>query len=197
MKSKIHNVEQRSDEWFDLRADKLTASHAQEIGNNGKGLETYIYKKMAEYFSTADVEYYTNKDMERGNELEDTAIGMYELDNDTDVRRVGFVESDEHVGCSPDGLIGDDGLIEVKCPNDYNFYRVLCNGKSEVKSKYIWQIQMQMLITERDWCDLVYYNPNFEKTMIVFRIEKDDEKQKDLKKGIKKGVKMIKKHLNE
>ena len=70
---KLYNIQQQTPEWFALRKGKMTASHAQEIGNNGKGLETYIYKVMSDYFSEVPQEQYTNPDLERGIELEEQA----------------------------------------------------------------------------------------------------------------------------
>ena len=66
---KIYNVEQGTPEWLELRKGKMTASHACEIGNCGKGLDTYILTLMSEYYSSGEREYYTNSDMERGNEF--------------------------------------------------------------------------------------------------------------------------------
>lgn len=149
---------------------------------------------MSEYYSNARDEY-TNKHIERGNELEPLARDIYELKTGNEVEQVGFVQSDEHVGCSPDGLIGEDGLVEIKCPNDYNHYKIIRDGEDGIKSKYLWQVQMQLMVTGRDWCDLVYYNPNFPESIVKFRIEPDEEKFENLEKGIKSGVEMIKEHL--
>ena len=189
---KIHNIEQGTPEWLELRKGKMTASHAQAIGNNGKGLETYVLEMMAETYSSAEKEQFTNEHMERGNELEPQARGMYELKNDCTVEEVGFVEYNEYAGMSPDGLVGDDGLIEIKCMSNKNHFNVILNGLKIVSSSYIWQIQMQLLIAERKWCDLICYNPNFEKDLILFRIEPDKEKQEKLLKGINKGIELIK-----
>lgn len=192
---KIHNLEQGTDEWFELRKGKLTASHAQAIGNNGKGLESYVTELMAEYHSSADKEHYSNVHTERGNELEEFARGIYELENNVTVDVVGFIEADKHVGCSPDGLVGEDGGLEIKSPSDVAYYKVLRDGESQIDSKYVWQVQMCLLLTERKWWDLVFYNPNFKQSTITFRIVPDEEKQKALREGIKAGVEMIKNQL--
>ena len=185
------NIEQGSPEWFDLRKCKLTASHGCEIGNNGKGLETYIVKMMAESYSSGMAEKFSNEHLERGIELETQARTLYELENGVAVAQVAFVELNEYVGCSPDGLVGEDGLIEIKSPSDINHFKMILNGEKEVDSKYIWQTQMQMLITGRKWCDLVFYCPNYEKSMIVFRILPDAEKFDSLEKGFAAGIKRI------
>jgi exodeoxyribonuclease (lambda-induced) len=189
---KIHKVKQLSEEWFELRKGKLTASHAQEIGNNGKGLETYIMKLMSEYYASVPQEPYTNPDLERGIELEEQAIGMYELEKKCDVEKVGFIEIDKFSGCSPDGLIGKEGGLEVKAHNNLNHFKILLNGEKEIESKYIWQIQMNLLMTGRKWWDYVSYNPNYKDNLLIFRIEPDKEKFEKLEEGLKVGKEKIK-----
>lgn len=181
------NIEQGTDEWKNLRKGKMTASHACEIGNCGKGLDSYVMAILAESYSSGEVDYYTNKDLERGTELEDSAVSMYELENDIEIERVGFVQYNEFVGCSPDGFIGEDGGIEVKCPNDLNYFKILVGGEKEIDSKYLWQIQMNLLITERKYWKLIFYNPNFAKSMIVFNIEPDQKKYESLLEGFRTG----------
>ena len=178
------DINQGSPEWFEIRVGKVTASHAQAIGNNGKGLENYILEVVAEMFSSSEKEHYSNEHTERGNELEPIARSMYELQNDVEVEEIGFAEYNDFVGCSPDGLVGKDGMIEIKCPDDKTYFNLLMNEK--IDNAYIWQCQMNMLILERKWCDLVFYNPNFEKSMKIFRLEPDKEMFSKLKEGFAK-----------
>jgi len=188
---KIHNFEQGTPEWFDIRKGKMTASHAQAIGNVGKGLETYIHEMMSEYFSSAEKEQFVSKDTERGNELEPIARQIYELEKDVKVDVVGFIELNEYIGCSPDGLIVIDGLQEIKCPCDKEYLQYLLYGEDAIDTKYIWQVQMELKLTGRKWCDLCIYNPNFKKSMCVFRILPDKEKFAKLEEGFKKGIELI------
>lgn len=190
-------MEQGTPEWFKVRELKLTASNAQAIGTNGKGLETLVTELMAEYLSSAPRENYTNKDMERGKELETVARSMYELQEGVVTQQVGFVEESEHVGASPDGFVNEDGMMEIKCPNDVGHYRIMRDGEKEIDTKYIWQSQMALLVTGRKWCDIVIYNPNFEKSMLIFRQTPDKVKHAALEAGIKAGVEMIKKQLKQ
>lgn len=183
------DINQGSPEWFEIRVGKVTASHAQAIGNNGKGLENYILEVVAEMFSSSEKEHYSNEHTERGNELEPIARSMYELQNDVEVEEIGFAEYNDFVGCSPDGLVGKDGMIEIKCPDDKTYFNLLMNEK--IDNAYIWQCQMNMLILERKWCDLVFYNPNFEKSMKIFRLEPDKEMFSKLKEGFAKAEKEI------
>lgn len=184
---KINNCEQGSEEWFECRKGRLTGSHAQAIGNQGKGLDTYITELMAQYYSSGEKEQFTSKHTERGNELEPIARDIYSLETGNQVEQVGFCEYNDYVGVSPDGLVGDDGLIEIKSIDDTGYFKYLLNGESEIDSKYIWQIQMQLLVTDRKWCDFVAYNPNFKKSMFIHRITPDLEKFEALKKGFEIG----------
>lgn len=189
---KIHNFEQGTPEWFKVRELKLTASHATAIANCGKGLDTYVVKLISEYYSSAEKTNIETKDTERGNEYEPVARSVYEFENNVTVEQVGFIEHNEFVGCSPDGLVGEDGGLEIKCVNDENYVYYLLDGEKEIKSDYIWQIQMNLLITGRKWWDLVIYNPNFKNSMLTFRIFPVEEKFEKLREGFKLGVEKIK-----
>lgn len=194
----IHNMPQKSKEWFEVKKGKLGASHAQCIQAQGKGLETYILELMSENYSSAERESYINSHMERGNELEEQARSIYELETGNEVSEVGFIEYDDYVGCSPDGLVGEDGLMEIKCPSDKVYFQYLLDGI--VDKKYYYQMQMQMMITGRNWCDYVVYNPNYKKSIIIKRIEKDNEAFNKLFKGFeiaKHKINEIKKTLKE
>lgn len=186
---KTHNIQQRSDEWFEIRRGKMTASNAQAISANGKGLETYIYALLAEKYSN-NRDRYTNDDMERGVELEEQARLTYQIEREN-VEEVGFIEMNEYVGCSPDGLIGKDGGLEIKCVNDVNFFKLMLDGEKGIDAKYLWQVQMCMYVSERTWWDLAFYNPNFDKNLLVFRLEKTLEHQEKIMIGLEKGKKLI------
>lgn len=187
---KIYNFEQRTDEWYAIRKGKMTASNAETIIANGKGLETYIYNLMAEYYSSAEKENYINADMQRGIDLEPEARLEFEFYTDLDVQEVGFIEYNEFIGVSPDGLIGDDGLIEIKCPNDSIYFKLLLSNN--IKPEYIAQMQMQMYVTDRQYCYFVSYNPNFEKSLYIKKINRDEEMIEKLKKGLERGTQLIK-----
>lgn len=189
--SKIHNIEQQSPEWFEVRKGKMTASHAQAIANHKKGLETYIIEMMSEYFSSGEKAHFSSKHTDRGNELEPIARAGYEFEFDVEVSEVGFIEYNEWVGCSPDGLVGEDGGIEIKSIDDTNYFRHLLYGENEIESKYIWQVQMCLLITGRKWWDLIIYNPNFEKSTCIYRILPDLEKFRELEIGFQVGAELI------
>ncbi|MFA6790415.1 MAG: lambda exonuclease family protein [Parcubacteria group bacterium] len=189
---KFHDIPQGSKEWFDIRKMKLTASKAQAIGSNGKGLETLAIELIAEKYSNADKRIINSHDIERGHELEPIARGIYELETGNIVKEVGFIEIDKYTGISPDGLIGEIGGLEIKCLNDINHVKAILYGLKAVDNKYIWQVQMSLLLSKRKWWDLVLFNPNFSKNILIFRITKDDKMFEKLKEGIKKGKKLLK-----
>jgi len=185
----IKNIPQQSDEWFAMRKGVMTASHAQAIGSCGKGLDSYILELMADFYAITS-DFYTNPDMERGNELEASARLVYEMEKGVTVEEVTFVKMDDCIGCSPDGLIGDDGLLEIKCPNNKNYFLIMLDPKN-IDTKYLWQMQMQMLVTGRKWCDYMAYNPNFEKHFTIYRFGVDAEKQSKLLQGFEVGKRAI------
>lgn len=187
---KIYNFEQRTEDWYNIRKGKMTASNAETIIANGKGLETYIYNLMAEYYSSAEKESYINADMQRGIDLEPEARLEFEFYTGLDVQEVGFVEYNDFIGVSPDGLVGDDGLIEIKCPNDSIYFKLLLSNN--IKPEYIAQMQMQLYVTDRQYCYFVSYNPNFEKSLYIKKITRDEEMIEKLKNGLERGTQLIK-----
>jgi hypothetical protein len=133
--------------------------------------------------------------MERGLELEVTARAMYSLERGVEVEEVGFIEYSEFVGGSPDGFVGDDGIIEIKSHSDTIHFRFLIERK--IDSKYMAQCQMLMLISGRKWVDHIAYNPNFKQSLIITRIEPDPIMHAKLLEGFKVGEEKIKSILNQ
>ena len=186
---KIHQINQGTEEWFELRKLRMTASNASAIATAGKGLETYINEMVVAFFSKAERDNYKSKDMQRGNDLEPNARVLYELETGLKVEQIGFATYNDFVGCSPDGLVGKDGLVEFKCPSDKVYIEFLQTKK--VNSAYVWQMQMQMLTLNREWCDYVLYNPNFTKSFHIARLFANTEKFAKLKNGFEVGTKLI------
>ena len=182
---KIYNFEQGTPEWLEVRLGKLTASNAQAIQAKGAGLKTYIFDKVAEILSGKMEETYINANMERGNEHEDLARSSYEMQTGNSVEQVGFVEMDDNVGASPDGFVGEDGLIEIKCPKAGKYARFLYDKK--IEPKYEWQMQMQMLVTNRKWVDYVLFHENFS-DVIVHRVMRDEDKIEKIVSGLEVGL---------
>lgn len=191
----LHNLEQKTPEWYAIRLKHpLTASKATAIGNQGKGLETLVYEQLAKKHSSADPESYSNEDLERGVELEPQARSLYELETGTTVTEIGFVTNEslsKYCGCSPDGFVGDKGMVEFKAFEDKKHFKMMLEEDFEIESGYMWQMQMQMLLCEKDWNDFVAYNPNFKKSLLIKRVYPDLVMQEKIKTGLAMGDKLI------
>lgn len=172
----VHDFEQGSPEWFQARCGIATASEFSKIitttGKPSTQREAYLNTKVAELLAGGEVEKWEgNQWTERGNELEANAVAYYEFINDAECKPVGFVTDDERTyGASPDRLIGDDGLLEVKCPAPHTHVSYLREGK--LPTNYFIQVQGQLLVTERKWCDFISYHPKI-KSFIV-RVDRDE-----------------------
>lgn len=182
------NVIQGTQEWKDARW--LTASNADVIATNGKGLQTLVLETLADKLAFNEQASFTSQAMDRGIELEAQARAIYELEKNTKIETVGFVQRDEYVGCSPDGLVGENGLVEFKCLMGKNYLSALLLG--DYDKGYWWQCQMQLMITGRQWVDLCFYTDNFEVNMHIVRIYPDAEAFKKLEAGLERGVELIK-----
>ena len=197
---KLHKVKQKSDAWFSLRREyPLSASNATAIITAGVGLETLCWTAIAERRSSKVVEHYSNEHTERGIELEPQAITIYELETGSKVEEVGFITNNKISdvgGVSPDGIISKDGMVEVKCPDDVKFLKLLAEfnetGKITIEKGYYRQMQMQMMFAERKWNDYVVFNPNFSPNIIIQRVEPDKEVVEKLKIGLAVGETIIK-----
>lgn len=189
-----YNIDQGTDEWFELRKGKLTGSNATAIGANGKGLDTYCRNIALELIGIAK-ESYKNKDIERGNELESLAISAYEFETGIKVHKTGFITNNlyKNVGVSPDGLIGIDGGCEVKARNNEKHFSLISGDEVEIPKN---QIQMTLLITERKWWDFISFNPNFTKPLFIKRIYPDLNYFEKLKSGFIIGNQLITKYVN-
>ena len=181
---KALSKEQLTGEWFAARVGKVTASRVHDVmaksKRDGKPLKArsdYMTELVIERLTGETFEHYVSPAMERGLDLEADAISEYELSRDVQVVRVGFVAHPliEQAGASPDGLVDDDGLIEVKCPEMGTHMETLLSGR--VPPKYYAQMQWQMICTERLWCDYGSYDPRFppELRLFVKRIFWDDQ----------------------
>ncbi len=195
MKPQRHDVVQGSPEWAALRLGRMTASCASEIGNCGKGLETLCAELAAERLTGVSSDSWGgNQDTQRGKELENAARTIYGWEFGR-VEQVGFFSYGEFAGCSPDGLVGKDGGIEIKCPNNRKFLSVCLDGK--IEPGYFWQMQMNLLITGRKWWDYVCYNPNFKTPLYIQRVMPDGEKHEALLSGLEIGEKQIKEIISK
>lgn len=199
-------MQQRTAEWFQARLGKVTASNINNIvdkkanGSPTTKYEEYKIKLITERLTGKTVSSYETHAMRWGNEHEDRAIEEYSFIYDTPVTRCGFIPHPtiEMAGASPDGLIGDDGLVEVKCPQETTHVRFWRDGK--IRPEYILQMQFQMACTERKWCDFVSFNPLFtdQATHLrvkALRIPRDEEQIERINKAVEAFLAEIKQDM--
>lgn len=171
---------QRTPEWFAIRAGKLTASRIADATAKTKtgysaSRANLIATLVCERLTGQPQETYTNAAMQWGIEKEPEARDLYALMTNADVTEIGFVAHPTIAMCgaSPDGLVGEDGLVEIKCPNSAGHIETLLSETFD--GKYIKQVQFQMACTGRAWTDLVSYDPRLPGDMQIFikRIPRD------------------------
>ena len=175
---KIINVRQNSDEWYELRAGIPTASGFSKIvtstGALSKSLDEYALQLATDKLVMEREDTYTSGFMEKGKELELEAVSAYQEHTFRPVKIVGFIICGNY-GYSPDGLVSDDGLVEIKCPKQTTHARYLSNGVIPVK--YIQQVQGGLFVSGRKWIDFISYNPTFVegKKLFIKRVFRDEE----------------------
>tara|TARA_Y100000310_G_scaffold75263_1_gene71531 strand:- start:4995 stop:5618 length:624 start_codon:yes stop_codon:yes gene_type:complete len=191
---KIAYCEQGTDEWHKLRLGFFTASNfGLAITGTGKdpsessrrGRDLYLYKLVGETLTGKAEKSYKSHAMERGNELEPFARAAYQEHTLEEVKQVGFIY-DGGIGYSPDGLVGEDGLIEIKSPIASTFATYLYNRK--VPTGYMPQIQGGLLVSGRKWCDFVAYHPDFDEDTIIIRVYRNEEFITKLKENLDKMI---------
>ncbi len=174
------DIIQGSPEWFQIRCGKLTASRMADATAKtktgwGAGRKNLMAQLVAERLTGTVAESYSNAAMQWGTDTEPEARAAYEFYQGVDVVEIGFIDhpSIPMTGCSPDGLVGDDGMVEIKCPNTATHIDTLLKGT--IPSKYVKQMQWQMACAGRDWCDFVSYDPRMPEEMKLFvsRVEYD------------------------
>lgn len=175
----MHNIIQGSDEWHKARLGKVTASRIKDVmaGGNGISKQRYMAELITETLTGSPINSFKSDAMEWGNEQEPHAVSMYQFMNDIEVQEIGFVDHPEipMSGASPDRLVGEEGLLEIKCPDSHtHIYNMLT---SKVKSEYIKQIQWQLDCTGRIWCDFISFDPRLppKQQLHVVRVNRDLE----------------------
>lgn len=176
-------MQQRTPEWYAARVGKVTASRAHDIvattksGGFTSGRKNYMADLVIERLTGAPAPSYQSAAMLYGIECEPEARAAYAFAQDVDVEEVGFVDhpSIEMVGCSPDGYVGKDGLVEIKCGNTATHLDTLLNDKIAVE--YMTQMQAQMWVTGRQFCDYVSYDKRLPEPMRLYirRVPRNDK----------------------
>lgn len=189
----MSEITQGSDAWKAMRLGKVTASRVADAtdllksGKPGAKRETYLGELIAERLTGIAVEKYQNKLMRWGSAQEPEARALYEFMRSVDVEQVAFVPHPTipMAGCSPDGLVGDDGMIEIKAPSTSTHVDTLL--AQAVPDEYRKQMLWQMACTGRRWCDFVSYDPRLPPHLSLFvcRLERDDAAIAELETSVR------------
>ena len=202
----IHDMPQLSDEWFNIRLGEVTASRFAEATAKGKNggvsptrnkllnklaFERIYNKPYPEKFKSTDA-------MQHGTDTEAEARNYFSKLFKYDINQVGYVEYNDDIGCSPDGLIGADGMVELKCPLVSTHMDYIKSKSKKLLSTYKKQVQGQLFVTGRKWCYLVSYVPLYPKRlMISVKIERDEDEIKRLNVDLVMFVEDLKKAIIE
>lgn len=184
---------QGSPEWIAARVGKVTASRVADIVAKTKTgysamRANYLAELLTERLTGQPAPKFTNAAMEWGSANEADARTAYEFERSVSVEQVGLIPhpSIAMAAASPDGLVGTDGLVEIKAPNTATHLETLLGGS--VPAKYVTQMQFQMACTSRQWCDFCSYDPRLPIHMQLFvrRLERDDKHIAELESEIRK-----------
>lgn len=184
-------IEQQSPEWFAARIGKVTASRISDVVARtktgwGASRANYMAELVAEILTGVKYEGYVNAAMQFGIDTEPQARDAYAFYTDAEVDPAGFFLHPiiHESGASPDGVIGNEGLVEIKCPNTATHIETLLTGT--IDKKYVLQMQWQMACTARKWCDFCSFDPRMPVSMQIFisRVHRDDKCIGDLEKDV-------------
>lgn len=184
-------MEQRTPEWHAARCGKVTASRVADVIAKTKSgpsasRTTYMGQLLAERLTGVQAEGYANDAMRWGTEQEPEARLAYEFATEAELTEVGFIDHPRiaMAGASPDGLIGDVGLVELKCPNTATHVDTILGGA--IPAKYVTQMAWQMAVTGRAYCDFASFDPRLppEHRLFVKRLHRDDALIADLEREV-------------
>ena len=175
-------IEQGTPEWHQLRLGKVTASRVADILAKTKtgpsaSRQNYLIELALQRTTGIIQESYTNAAMEWGTQTEPQARVAYEVNTNNFVDQVAFIDHPNIAwfGCSPDGLVSDRGLVEIKCPNSATHWEYF--KSKEPPKKYFIQMQAQMAVTDRDWCDFISFDPRMpdRSQLLIVQVPRDPE----------------------
>lgn len=196
-----YDMVQQTDEWYAAKLGMFSGSDFHTFLGNSKTKEDKLWEKIAERrYQDSDKEEMGSFYTERGNVLEPEARRLYSAVYETEVKEVGLVEDNEYfpgyVVCSPDGLVGEDGIIEIKSLVA-KFFTQYTEGKHKddfyISPQYKTQVQFNLFVTQRKWCDFIYYHPRG--GLRVQRIERDEKAIEEIKNTLTECVKFVEEHL--
>ena len=196
-------VQQGTEEWHQLRLGKVTASRVADILAKTKtgpsaSRQNYLIELALQRTTGIIQESYSNSAMEWGTLTEPQARVAYEVRTNNFVDQVAFIEhpSIDWFGCSPDGLVSDRGLVEIKCPNSTTHWEYFKYNRPP--QKYVIQMQAQMAVTSRDWCDFVSFDPRMPERsqLLVVRIDRDEDFITEMEAEIKQFLSEVEVEVN-
>lgn len=183
MTPNIIYCEQGTPEWFAARLGRVTSSHFSDVLCKGSGRKTYMMKVLAERMTGERMENFSAKWMEEGSEVEPQARGYYAELNHVPVEQVGFIQLGDDIGSSPDGLVGLDGMIEIKCPFPSTHLGWILKGT--LPSEHRCQVQGELWVSGRQWNDFISFDPRVRsRPYWSIRIERDEKYIKELAKEV-------------
>lgn len=195
------DIDQQTEEWYAAKLGMFSGSDYHVFLGDSKTKEDKLWEKLAERrYQDSDAEEFLGFYTERGKALEHEARRVYSAVYETEVQEVGLVEDVEYfpgwVVCSPDGLVGEDGIIEIKSLVA-KYVTQYTEGKYKdsfyIKPEYRTQIQFNLFVTQRQWCDFIYYHPRV--GLRVQRIHRDEDYIEKIKKSLEENIQYIKERL--
>jgi len=176
----IKDFEQGSEDWFRLRNASIGGSSITYILGKGKGRKDLLYKLAAETLTGKKEDSYSNANMQRGIEYEPAARDYYSIVTGHEVEQVALIKSDiPGIHVSPDGLVGDDGAIEIKTRLPHVFVAKKDTGNIEIG--YIRQCQYTLWVAERKWVDFCDYCPEMDDCMLITHLYRDEAMIKEMR----------------
>jgi hypothetical protein len=198
----LTEMQQGSDAWLQARLGRITGTGFVKLCGTPAARQKYLYSKAAEILTQNSSDSDSNVSsihIERGRECEAIARNAYKQQNIfASVSEVAMVTMGEYVSCSPDGLVDDDGLIEIKAPDTHVFVEKVLSAKNKktVCNEHYYQMQFNLFVTDRKWCDYVLYNVFYSNNPIfIHRVYRDDSL--DINNTLVKAVEEIKEIVNE
>ena len=196
-------VQQGTAEWHQLRLGKVTASRVADILAKTKtgpsaSRQNYLIELALQRTTGIIQESYSNAAMEWGTQTEPQARVAYEVNTNNFVDQVAFIDhfSIEWFGCSPDGLVSNRGLVEIKCPNSTTHWEYFKFNRPP--QKYIIQMQAQMAVTGRDWCDFISFDPRMPERsqLLIVRVDRDESFIVEMEEQIKQFLSEVEVEVN-
>lgn len=206
-KLQVHtDLKQGSEKWHKLRLGKITGSCFHKLLGTKAAREKYLYDRANEIVTgcKSDGEEYVNMHIQRGWVYEAVVRTQYIVDTFTSVNEVGLIQLGDYIACSPDGLIGEDGMIEIKIPDSNNYFKsileISTNGLEAISKEHYIQMQFYLYICGRKWCDYVLYNPKhatISNGLFIYRVELDLDLQLKIAQAVDESIQTMNNYVNQ